>query len=399
MDRRPFWLILPAVALLVGAAFWSMRTLLGPVVATAALCYLLWPYRDAPVVRRLLIAVSLLAFVWILARARAIVYPALAALAVAFLLDPFVSRLHRRGISRALAALALMLPLIAAGLLVALVLVPALVDQARRLATELPQALETVSTWILTTLDPYLRGRGFGVLEEHLSEILPSTERILRGVVSGVGQFGRGVAAVVEVLSFLLLTPILAYYILVDFGRLRRALRPYVNDIWAERLDRLGEIFQESVGAWLKGQLLVAIIIAALSVGGFFLIGLPYALLLGCLAGLLNLVPVLGFWVAFLLAAAAALFAPAPLPMLGKTVVVLLVIQALETNLLSPRIVGRQLGVKPVILLLTMLTLSVFLGVLGVLLAAPVIGLARGVWILWGPEPYRPDLLEVEGDG
>ena len=113
------------------------------------------------------------------------------------------------------------------------------------------------------------------------------------------------------------------------------------------------------------------------------LIRFPYPFLIGVLAGVLNLVPILGFWITFILALAVALFAPQPLPALLRTGGVLLGVQLIEQNLLGPRIVGHQLGVKPVILLLTMLGLSLFLGILGIFLAAPVIGIFRAAWALW----------------
>ncbi len=388
MDRRPIWIILPAATMLLALFFWPMRTLVTPVLAALALGYVLWPYRKIGAIRRLMIAAGLLLLLWILARARTVVYPALAALVFAFLLDPLVGRLQRRGVPRSLAALALMLPLVGLGLLVALVLIPALFDQAGNLIEQLPAAYGTVRAWLLGVLGPWLQKGGLAVVEEHLGELLPSAEALLKGVLSGVGRFGRGVAAVVQVISFLLLTPILTYYILVDFGRLRAAVRPYLSAHWAQRIASLGAVFQESVGAWLRGQLLVASILGILTILGFLLIGLPYAFLLGCLAGLLNLLPVLGFWLTFVLALTAALFSPTPGPMLLKTAAVMLGLQVFEGQFLSPRIVGRQLGVKPVVLLLTMLMLSSFMGVLGLLLAAPAIGLARAVWVLWGPRPF-----------
>lgn len=389
-DRSPFWIVLPAAAMLLALVLWPMRAMVAPILAAAALSYILWPYRESLAVRRLLTAVALLVLLWILARARAVVYPALTALVFAFLLDPLVDRLQRHRLSRPVAALALMLPLVGVGVLVILVLVPALFDQARNLIEQLPGAYQTVRIWLVEVLGPWLEAGGVDVFDERLTKLLPSVETLLRGVFSGIGNFGRGVAAVVHVLSFLLLTPILTYYLLADFGRLRAAVHPLLNEMWAERLGRLGVILKDSVGAWLKGQLLVAGIMAALSIVGFLLVGLPYALLLGCLAGLLNLLPVLGFWIVFVLAMAVALFSPTPGPMLLKVALILLGLQVLESQFLSPRIVGGQLGVKPVILLLTMLLLSSFLGVLGLLLAAPAIGVARGIWALWGPPPLRP---------
>lgn len=391
MDRRPFWITFLGAALMLGLSVWSMRTFLGPILSTGALCYILWPHRASGAIRRLLAVSILLLTLWILSEARAIVYPALAALALAFLLDPAVSRISRGRMPRGLAALTVMLPVLVLLLLFVLVLIPELIDQTRKLIAQLPKAYETVRGWAVPLIGTRLNDWGADLLHDDLSNLLPNAQHLFRGVLSGVTQVGRGVAAVVQVVGFFLLFPILTYYILVDFSRLRATVGDYLSDEWREKLWQLAVILQETVGAWLKGQLLVALILAALTIAGFFAIGLPYALLLGFLAGVLNLVPVLGFWITFLLSIAVALFAPDPVAMLLKTAAVLLVIQLLETHVLSPRIVGKQLGVKPVILLLTMLGLSVFLGILGVLFAAPVIGLVRGIWSLWGPEPIRGD--------
>ncbi|MCK4414519.1 MAG: AI-2E family transporter [Candidatus Eisenbacteria sp.] len=382
MERRFPWLVYTGATLLMALALWSMRSILGPLVSTAALFMLLWPLRDQAAIRRLLLVVGLLLFIWILSEARAIVYPALAALALAFLLNPIVDRLDQLGVRRSIASLALIFPLIGLLLFLVLVLIPALLDQARTLLEQLPGAYRTVVDWVEPLLARLLRRDESLLLPRDLHDLLPSAERLLRGVTSGLAQVGRGLAGVFQIGAFLLLTPILTYYILVDFNRLQAGIRPYVPDAWASKLGLLGALFQQSVGAWLKGQLLVAMIMGAMTIGGFSLIGLPYALLLGCIAAVLNLVPILGFWVTFVVAMITALFTPAPLSMLLQTAAVLLIAQGLEQNLLSPKIVGRQLGVRPIILLLVMLGLSVFLGVLGVLLAAPVIGLARGVWVL-----------------
>lgn len=387
MEQRSPWLVVVTAGLLLAVALWSMRTALGPVAATGGLAFLLWPYRRQPHVRRVLAALLLLFGLWVLVQARAVVNPALAALAIAFLLDPAVSRLHRSGWSRGLAAVAVMLPLFGLLLLVGLLLVPVLVDQGRALISHLPSLYAKVVGWVEPWIArlPQAGGEG-GALPSQLPDLLPHAQTLLRGVFSGVVQVGRGIGLVIHVISFLLLTPILTYYILVDFPRLRESLGPHVPPAWAPKLVLLGERFQSSVGAWLKGQLLVSLAVAILVTVGFLLIGLPYALLLGFLSGFLNLVPVLGFWIGAVLALLAALFTPAPLAMLLKVALVLFAAQMLEQQVLSPRIVSRQLGVKPVVLLLAMLGLSAVLGVLGILLAAPVIGLARGIWALWGPQ-------------
>jgi len=389
MENRAAWMLLIAASLLLALSLWSMHALLSPLVSTLGLLFLLWPLRAQPLIRRLLIVVSLLLILWILSEARPIVYPALAGLALAFLLDPLVARLRERGVRRSLAALAVIFPVLAAVTVLLIFLIPALINQARTLIDQLPEAYAQLVAWLEPPLNRLLRRDS--LLPPDLTDWLPNAERLLRGLGSWLTQVGRGVAAVFQVTSFLILAPILTYYLLVDFDRLRASLRRYVPPSWHTPLGRLGERFQESVGAWLKGQVLVALIIGALLTGLFLLIRLPYALLLGVLGGVLNLVPVLGFWLTFLLTIIAALFADPAGPMLLKALIVLLAVQALEQHLLSPKIVGHSLGVKPVVLLLVMLTMSLLLGLLGILLAAPLIGVVRGMWAIWGPRPYAPE--------
>ena len=389
MDRSDTILTTIGAALLTAAALWSMRTILGPVVATGALFVLLWPQRKQPGARRLLLVAALLAALWILAQARSIVYPALLALGLAFLLDPLVRRLGRLGIHRAVASLAVIVPLIGILLLLILVVLPAVIEQLRGLIKQLPDAYRTVVAWLEPQIDRLLHERQ-PFLPEDLSTLLPSPEKILNAAGSGVIKLGRGIAAVFEVAAFLILTPILTYYILVDFNRLQETARPFVPPVWRARLSVLGQEFQQSVGGWLKGQLIVAFLITVVELTGFLLIGMPYALLLACAAGLLNLVPVLGFWTTVLLTLVTTLFTHDPLNMMWKAGLVLLAAQALEQNAFSPLFVGRQLRVKPIVLLLVMLGLGALLGLPGFLLAAPVIGLAHGLWAVFGVRPAAP---------
>jgi predicted PurR-regulated permease PerM len=395
MEQMTARLTQVTAALLISLALWSMRTVLGPLVATGALFFLLWPYRGQPGVRRLLAVLGLLVTLWILAEARSIVYPALAALAMAFLLHPAVNRLARWGVPRSIGALILILPLLGLMVVFVLVVVPALVGQARSLIEQIPKAYAIVVAWLEPQLNRLMAGQ-FPLLPRDLSSLLPDPQQILHTLTTGVVHVGKGVAAIIRVATFLILTPILAYYILVDFDRLQDFVRPYVTPVWAARLKVLGAHFQESVGGWLKGQLLVALIIALLSLAGFVLIGLPYALLLSFVAGLLNLIPTVGFWVTALLAVVAALFAESPLAMVLRVAIVLLVIQALEQHVLSPLLVGRRLRVKPVVLLIVMLGMGALLGVIGILLAAPLIGLANGIWALLD---LRPPQAAAEAAG
>jgi predicted PurR-regulated permease PerM len=173
------------------------------------------------------------------------------------------------------------------------------------------------------------------------------------------------------------LTPILGYYFLTDFDRLREWFLRRVPARYQEDTSEGIVIFGRILGRYLRGQLLVALFLAVASSAAFTLLGLPYALVIGFVTGLLNIIPVVGFWISFLLAGVACFFHAAPFILLLKVAAVFIVLQLIEGHLISPRILGKQLGIKPGLLLVTMMGLAAFIGVLGFILAAPLLAFVQ----------------------
>jgi len=169
----------------------------------------------------------------------------------------------------------------------------------------------------------------------------------------------------------LVLVPFLFFYILKDIDRIKSALRRLLvtRDGWLS-LENIGRI-DNILSGYIRGQLMVCLVVAVLTGTALSVLGIPYALILGLVAGVLNLVPYIGLAITLVLGLLVGIFSPSPLITCIKIVVVIEAVQILEGAVLSPRIVGEKVGLHPVWVMLSILIFSHFWGFVGLLIAVP----------------------------
>jgi predicted PurR-regulated permease PerM len=287
------------------------------------------------------------------------------ALVIAATIRPMAYALRHRGVPKALAVLLIYLGILGviAGLFV--LVIPALVNQGGALIRSLPQvyaslvaSLEKNPIEVIRTLPQQLP----------TGAQLASQLQALSGVVlPGALGIGMGVLAfLAEMVSII----VLSIYLMLDQSRLERfwlslaptARRPELLAIWRE--------IESCLGGYVRGELLLMTSIGVLASLGYLLIGLPYPLALGVLAGLLEFVPMVG---PILGAIPAIIVALSISPQAALLVLVYsIVIQVVENNILVPRLMGRSVGVSPVIVILAVFTFSSLLGITGAFLAIPL---------------------------
>ena len=287
------------------------------------------------------------------------------ALVIAATLRPMVAFLQRRRIPKALAVSLIYLGILAvlAGLFV--LVIPALVNQGGALVRSLPQ--------VYASLIASLEQNPIEAIRT-LPQRLPTGDQLasqLQAVSSVVltGALGIGVG-VLGFLTQMVSIIVLSIYLTLDQSRLERfwlslartARRPELLAIWREIESRLG--------GYVRGELLLMTSIGVLSSLGYLAIGLPYALALGALAGLLEFVPMVGPTLGAIPAVIVALsISPqAALLVVGYTIV----LQMAENHILVPRLMGRSVGVSPIMVILAVFTFSSLLGITGAFLAIPL---------------------------
>lgn len=303
---------------------------------------------------------------------------------IAYLLDPSVDRLERFGLSRAL-GISLLAGVMCLGLaLVFVVLIPQLQLQARQVAARAPRW----GQWIYTQLTPLFEEwegplaqytgvrldveslktyavRGWEWIVSHLPGITQGILSVFQSMFTGFANFIVGILNI-------LLVPVLVFYLLRDFDLLRDRFYALLPPPWREPVaDWLGEIDQV-VGGFLRGQMTIALILAVIYAVGLALLGVPLGALLGVMSGLANLVPYMSLIAGLLPALLFYVLSDAPSGG-GFAAIILLYIagQMLEGVYLSPRIMGRETGLHPVVVMIALMVGGTLFGLLGIMLAVP----------------------------
>jgi predicted PurR-regulated permease PerM len=331
--------------------------------------------------------------------------------AMAYLLAPSIDRLECLGLSRTLAiSLLIGVVLLSMGVLF-LVVVPQLQRQVQQMAGRAPHW----GQWLYHHLTPLLEAAApplsqyFGIALDmeslrtyaghlwdwvmtHLPGITQSVLGIFQTMFTGLANFIVGVLDI-------LLVPVMVFYLLRDFDLLRARFYALLPPPWRPTVaDWLGEI-DHALGGFLRGQFTIALILATIYAVGLALLGVPLGALLGIIAGLANLVPYMSIVAG--LVPTLVLFLLSDAPNMGGVLGILLLFlggQLLEGVYLSPRIMGRETGLHPVVVMVAILVGGTLFGLPGIIVAVPAAAVLQVVlrrwhraWrATWPPSPLPP---------
>ena len=353
--------IATAVVLILGVFLFQTLSILNPLLLFILLTAALMPFRGREGHATLIVIAAALTFLWLLDEVGHLLAPFALAAVLAYILDPMVDRLTDRGLSRSLAVVALVIP--AVGLLAVLVLLvlPAAFRELVSALQAAPVLLERLSDWIeslearlVTVRVPFFDG---GEIVAHLRSIDEDSvltfleERrsaLARSAWDGVLGLGRGLGSVVAVLGYVVLTPVLSYYLIRDWdlmmARMVRLVPPRSREEFVgffSEVDRL-------VSSYLRGQVLVAATIGTLTGIGLEIARFPSGATIGVVVGVLSLVPYVGIVLSLIPAVFIALVSGDVALSLIKLGVVLGIVQVADASVITPRIVGSSVGIHPV---------------------------------------------------
>lgn len=379
-----------AVVLVLAFFLFSLRSILNPFVLFVLLVFLMSPQAGSRPHLLVVGASGVLTLFWLLHTTGFLLAPFILALALAYILNPLVGRLARGRLGRSAAIGLLALPLMGAIAVGILVGIPALSHQVADFIQRVPELIpwaiargEALQVQLLRRDLPYLDEEA---LLARLRSVQPDQvvaylqtrqEELARRVWDAVLGVGRGVGSVLSILSYVFLTPILTFYLLRDYHGITGRLAALVPRSRQERWLGFFREYDRLLAAYLRGQLLAAAIVGVLTAVGFWLLDFPYALLLGVIAGVFNVVPYMGLVVSLIPALVIALFSGAVLLSLGKIALVFTVVQLLDGSVVGPKIVGESVGLHPVWVILALAVSGYFFGFVGLLIAVPLAVLVK----------------------
>jgi len=296
--------------------------------------------------------------------------PFIAAGLLAYMGDPFADRLQKLKLPRTLAVVVVFLTTFLLLALLVLLIGPLIRTQIGALFEALPEiARQIEQVWMPTLLawmnvDP-AENVGVGAFLARYSDMFGSWSGT---ILMGVGKSGGVLAA--AVLS-LFLIPILTFYMLRDWDAFMLHMGALIPDSQRETVLELARETDSVLGAFLRGQMLVMLALAAIYTLGLSLVGLKFAIAIGVVAGLVSFVPYLGFVFGIGLAGLTVALEPNPLWNLVGVVATFAIAQMIEGSFLTPKLVGDRIGLHPVIVIFAIAAGGQLFGFFGILLALP----------------------------
>lgn len=319
----------------------------------------------------LAVIIAFFAIIFILYLLRVVMIPLVASFILVYLLNPLVNFLERKGLRRNWAILILLA--LAAGIVAgagALAL-PVIQGQMRGLSEKLPGYLEGIQERVIPELER-ITGFAFPKSFKEGLQGLPSVPPALLAPLKNMISYLFSNLYNLIVFSFgLALIPIYTFYLLKDVERLKKFLLDHIPPSMRPWAIEKGNEVLTVLGHFIKGQLFVAVIMGVLYGIGLYFLKMDFAFLVGIVAGLLNLVPYLGLILGLAGASLISLVQFGSFFHLAGVVAIFLMVQALEGFLLTPRILGRGLGLHPLVILVAVVLGGELFGFLGVLLAVP----------------------------
>ena len=411
------WRVLQAVAalLVLGLFLVSVQGLLNPFVLFWVLVVVLLPFRGVPGHGQLVLVAAILTLYWLLATMGFLLAPFVLGFILAYVLDPLVDGLEARGLGRSAAIVVLAMPVVASGALAVLYGIPALIGQMDQLIQAAPDLLQRIGGWLgglrerillsdlpgldedalpdLRTLDP---ARVVSFLQEQ-------RERLASAAWEGVLGLGRGLGSAATLIGYVVLTPVLTFYLLRDYDRIIARMRALIPRSREAAVVEFSRDYDRLLSSYLRGQLSVALILGVMTGVLLFVVRFPYAFLLGALVGVLALIPFLGLVLSIIPAVIIALVSGNVVTSLIKVAAVFGSTQILEGTFISPRIVGESVGLHPVWVVLALSVGGFFFGFVGLLVGVPAaVGVkllvTRGLESYGRSSAYRGEPTDIESE-
>jgi len=317
-----------------------------------------------------------------------ILMPFLLGGAIAYFLDPVADRLQKLGLSRVLAtALITLFGLIAFAML-ALLVIPTLVQQTAALVSSTPEMFENLKT-VLT--------ERFPALMDTDSTLRQSIESMATTIQSKGGQLVNTILtsamSLVSIIILIVIVPVVAFYMLLDWDKMVAKIDGFLPLDHAPVVRQIAREIDRTLSSFIRGQGTVCLVMGAFYAIGLMLVGLQFGLLVGAFAGLITFIPYIGALIGGALALGLGMFQFwGDWFSLGLVAAVFMIGQALEGNVITPKLVGNSVGLHPVWLMFSLSVFGSLFGFAGMLVAVPVAAII-GVVIRFGIGQYQGGML------
>jgi len=372
--------LLAGSVMLLLVLIYTIQSILSPLLALCAILFILFPLRRHALARNVMwLAIGLFAL-WFINSVSMILIPFIVSLVFAYMLNPVVELFQKWKVPRWVSALMLILLFVSGITLVLFFILPIALSQLDGVLRTLSALTDQyqLAFWNSNSIKVFER---YGVSVNELrnafaSQLTPKFEDILKTLIRAFGLLINSISGFVTQIFYIILVPFLTFYFLTDFPKIHHRFLMLFPRTSRDRVEDFLSRSDDLIGHYLRGALLVALLQGLIISIIFSLSGIKYAMLLGLLACLFDLVPYFGLIAIMALSAVIALFSEPPTLMkLAIALVSIATLHMAEITFLSPKIIGSKVGLHPLLIILSLLIFLYFLGFIGLLIAVPTTAL------------------------
>ncbi len=315
------------------------------------------------------VLVGFILFLWFFS---SILLPFVAGMALAYFLDPVADWLERRGLSRTMATIVILVCFVTIFALALMLVIPIIISQFTQFAAALPgyitELQQIISSPQTSFLPPWISSQ-IETVKENFSQVLSQGAGFVGSLLAQIWNSGK---AIVDVMSLLVVTPVVAFYILLDWDRMVRKVDSWIPRDQVLVVRQIAREMDQSVAGFIRGQGSLCLILGIYYAVGLSLVGLNFGLLIGFVAGMISFIPYIGSLIGLVMAIGVALVQFWPdFPWIIVVAAVFFSGQFLEGNILQPKLVGQSVGLHPVWLMFALFAFGALFGFVGLLIAVP----------------------------
>jgi len=340
--------------------------------------------------------IGLAVFIGLFYLLRGVILPFIAGMAVAYFLDPACDWLERRGASRTLATVIISVAFFFLVVLAIILLVPLVYSQLVDLVQKFPNYLSAIREKmvpLIAGLEPLIGKEGIaqlrGVLTEHGGDAIRWIGGVLGGLLTRI-------ETVFNLLSLLVITPIVSFYLLRDWDRLVAKVDGWLPRAHAETIREQLRKVDETLAGFVRGQVTVCLLLGLFYGIGLSLVGLESGFVVGFGTGLVSFVPYFGMLIGFAVGIVIAVVQFGDAVSVGLVAAVFLIGQFVEGNFVTPNLVGERIGLHPVWVIFALLAGGALFGFVGLLIAVPTAAVI-GVLLRFSIDRYLESPLYLHG--
>ncbi len=369
-------IVIVAALVLLVIFLYTIEIVVSPFLVFAVIVFILYPLRDNSVVRRLLWTTILLFIIWFLYMISGILVPLIISFGIAYVFNPFIDRLEKKKIPRWASALGFILLVTTIIVLLLILLMPVLVQQFNELLQGISSGIADIGEW-LREGELFDRLEGAGIPAENVRnfvnvEIVPTLENFSVLILQAMFDFFLSLSGMITQLINLVVVPFLSFFLMKDFPAVKRRVKVMIPDEFQPTVVYYFRKIDKLLGRYIRGYIVLASINASLAGLLLWIFGVKYAAVLAIITFFLDFIPYFGLIVTMILAGIVGFLSEPPI-LLRASLAVLSIgaLAVLENYVLAPFIIGKPIGLHPVVLIMTLLIFGYFLGFVGLIIALP----------------------------